>query len=220
MVAVLTSTIRFDVLSAYELVIPFIVGFFALDLIYGYRYRLYRKKIENDLLQAIIIMNNAFKSGRSITQAVNLVSEELEGPIALEFKKISMELSFGLDIEVAFKRFSERINIEEANYLTSSLSILNKTGGNIIKVFTSIEKTLFNRKKLRLELKSLTGSSKLIMYVLILVPICFVSLVSFINKDYFKPLFTSPIGIIIIISIIILYLIYIFVVRKVMKIRM
>lgn len=220
LVAVLTSTIRFDVLSAYELVIPFIVGFFALDLIYEYRYRLYRKKIENDLLQAIIIMNNAFKSGRSITQAVNLVSEELEGPIALEFKKISMELSFGLDIEVAFKRFSERINIEEANYLTSSLSILNKTGGNIIKVFTSIEKTLFNRKKLRLELKSLTGSSKLIMYVLILVPICFVSLVSFINKDYFKPLFTSPIGIIIIISIIILYLIYIFVVRKVMKIRM
>lgn len=220
LVAILTATIRFDVLSIYELVIPFVVGFFALDIIYEYKYRLYRKKIENDLLQAIIIMNNAFKSGRSITQAVNLVSEELEGPIALEFKKISTELSFGLDIEVAFKRFSQRINIEEANYLTSSLSILNKTGGNIIKVFTSIEKTLFNRKKLKLELKSLTGSSKLIMYVLILVPICFVSLVSFINQDYFKPLFTSPIGIIIVISIVTLYIIYIFIVRRVMKIRM
>ena len=37
-----------------------------------------RSQIENDLLQAIIIMNNAFKSGRSITQAIELVTKELE----------------------------------------------------------------------------------------------------------------------------------------------
>lgn len=220
LIAIITATIRLSVLRVYELLIPFIVGFYTLDIIYIYKYKLYRRKIENDLLQAIIIMNNAFKSGRSITQAVNLVGDELEGPIAKEFKKVSMELSFGLEIEVAFRRFASRIKIDEANYLTSSLSILNKTGGNIIKVFDSIEKTLFNRKKLRLELKSLTGSSKLIMYVLILVPISFIALVSFINKDYFSPLFNSPIGIIIVITILTLYIVYIFIVRKVMKIRM
>lgn len=219
-VAIITATIRLSVLRSYELLLAFIVGFYTLDIIYIYKYKMYRKKIENDLLQAIIIMNNAFKSGRSITQAVDLVGEELEGPIALEFKKVSMELSFGLSIEVAFKRFADRIQMDEANYLTSSLSILNKTGGNIIKVFNSIEKTLFNRKKLRLELKSLTGSSKLIMYVLILVPISFIALVSFINKDYFAPLFSSTIGIIIVLIIILLYVLYIFIVRKVMKIRM
>ena len=219
-VSIVIETIRFNVLSIYELVIPMIIGYFLLDIIFAYRYYRYRKKIEKDLLQAIIIMNNCFKSGRSITQAINIVAEQLEGAIADEFKKMSLELSFGLEIEVVFDRFAKRIKLEEAAYLTSSLSVLNKTGGNIIKVFTSIEKTLFNRQKLNLELKSLTGSSKIIMYALTLMPILFILVINFINKDYFAPLFTSAIGFIIMGVILILYITYIIIVRKIMKVRM
>lgn len=219
-VSIIIETFRFNVLSIYELVIPIILGYYLLDIIYAYRYYKYRKKIEKDLLQAIIIMNNCFKSGRSITQAISIVAEQLTGAIADEFRKMSLELSFGLEIEVVFDRFAKRIKIDEAAYLTSSLSVLNKTGGNIIKVFTSIEKTLFNRQKLNLELKSLTGSSKIIMYSLTLMPILFVLIINFINKDYFSPLFTSPIGFIIIGIMLVLYVTYIIVVRKIMKVRM
>ena len=218
--AIIVQTLRFKLLNILELLIPLIIGYFLLDIIYAYKYYKYRKKIEKDLLQAIIIMNNCFKSGRSITQAINIVAEQLDGAIADEFKKMSLELSFGLEIEAVFKRFSERIKLEEAAYLTSSLSVLNKTGGNIIKVFTSIEKTLFNRQKLNLELKSLTGSSKIIMYVLTIMPVLFVIIISFINKDYFAPLFTSGMGFIIIGVILVLYIAYIVVVRKIMKVRM
>ena len=149
-----------------------------------------------------------------------LVSTELEGPIAEEFKKIALEISFGLDIEVVFKRFANRIDLEEAAYLTASLSITNKTGGNIIRVFDSIEQTLFNRKKLRLELISLTSSSKLIMYVLIVVPLLFVTVISLINPTYFIPLFSSPLGLILLSIIIIIYITYIIVVRKIVNVRM
>ena len=217
---IIIQTLRFRILNIFELVIPMIIGYFILDIIYAYKYHKYRKKIEKDLLQAIIIMNNCFKSGRSITQAINIVAEQLDGAISDEFKKMSLELSFGLEIEVVFDRFAKRIKLEEAAYLTSSLSVLNKTGGNIIKVFTSIEKTLFNRQKLNLELKSLTGSSRIIMYALTVMPVLFVLVISFINKDYYGPLFTSPLGFIIIGIILVLYITYIIVVRKIMKVRM
>ena len=219
MVAIISKTIRLEVLSFYEMIIPLLVGYYALDFIYAYRYNKYRKRLENDFLQAIIVMNNAFKSGRSITQAVDLVSTELTGPISEEFKKISLELSFGLDVEVVFKRFADRIELEEAAYLTASLAITNKTGGNIIRVFDSIEKTLFNHKKLRLELKSLTSSSKLIMYVVIFVPILFVAVISIINPTYFLPLFSSPLGLILIGIMVIIYISYIIIVRKIVNIR-
>ena len=218
--SIIIQTLRFKILNIFELVIPMIVGYFLLDIIYYYKYHKYRKKIEKDLLQAIIIMNNCFKSGRSITQAINIVAEQLDGAISDEFNKMSLELSFGLDIEVVFDRFAKRIKLEEAAYLTSSLSVLNKTGGNIIKVFTSIEKTLFNRQKLNLELKSLTGSSRIIMYALTIMPIAFVLVISLISKDYYAPLFTSPLGFIILGAIVILYVTYIIVVRKIMKVRM
>lgn len=218
-IAMVAKTIRLEVLSPYEMAIPIIVGYYCLDIVYAYRYQIYRKRLENDFLQAIIVMNNAFKSGRSIVQAIELVSTELTGPIAEEFKKIALELSFGLDIEVVFRRFSERIDLEEAAYLTAALTITNKTGGNIIRVFDSIEKTLFNRKKLRLELKSLTGSSRIIMYVLILIPLIFVVILCLIDSTYFLPLFANPIGLILIFIMIIIYIAYIVVVRKIINVR-
>ena len=219
-VTIFSSTIQLRVTSLYEIIFPFLVGFFSPDILYIAKYKVHRKHIENDLLQAIIIMNNAFKSGRSITQAIDLVGAELDGAIAKEFRKMSSELSFGLSVDVVFERFAERIELEEVNYLTASLSILNRTGGNIIKVFSSIEESLFSKKKLWLELESLTSSSKLIMYVLFCVPIAFVIFVSVINPDYFLPFIESPIGIILLIIIILLYVFYIICVRKIMKVRM
>lgn len=218
--AIISKTLQFKVLALEEVFIPLILGYLALNIYYFLKYKQYRNRLENDLLQAIIVMNNAFKSGRSITQAIELVTKELDGPIADEFKLMHMQLQFGLSLDVAFSRFASRVNIEEVNYLTASLTILNKTGGNIIKVFSSIEKTLFNKKKLKLELRSLTGSSRIIMYLLSALPIFLVVVISFINPDYFLSLYTTPIGFIISFMALLIYISYIFVVRKVMKVGM
>ena len=219
-IAIFSKTIQYELLSIYELCFPLIIGFFMPDIVYISKYKIHRNKVENDLLQAIIVMNNAFKSGRSITQAIELVTTELDGSIAEEFRKMHLEITFGLSVDVVFKRFADRINLEEVSYLTASLSILNQTGGNIIKVFSSIEKSLFDKKKLKLELASLTGSSKMLMYCLFGVPILFVIFVSIINPSYFKPFYTTTIGALVFGLIIIMYIIYIFIVKKIMKVRM
>lgn len=220
LIAVFSKTIQYQVLKIYEIMIPLLCGYFIPNILLISRYKLHHNRLENDLLQAIIIMNNAFKSGRSITQAIHLVTEELTGTIALEFKKMELEMNFGLSIDVVFKRLSERVDLEEIAYLTASLSVLNRTGGNIIKVFSSIEKSLFNKKKLKLELDSLTGSSRLIVYVLFVVPILFILFVSIINPTYFEPFYTTDLGFLFMGIILTIYIVYIWFVRKIMKVRM
>lgn len=217
--AVFSKTMQLKIFRIYDIYIPFIFGFFIPDLLYYFKYKIHKRKMENDLLQAIIVMNNAFKSGRSIIQAIELVSKELDGTIAEEFKKMYLELSFGLGIDVVFDRFSNRVNIEEVSYLTASLTILNKSGGNIVKVFSSIEKSLFNKRKLRLELASLTSGSKMIVNVLMIVPLAFILLIRVINPEYFLPLFTHPLGYLIIGITIIYYIIYVIFVRKLLKVK-
>lgn len=219
-IAIFSKTIQYQILAPYEMIFPYLFGFCIPDALYIYKYKRYRNDLENDLLQAIIVMNNAFKSGRSITQAIELVTHELDGPIAEEFKKMYLEISFGLSIDVVFKRFAKRIELEEVTYLTASLTILNKTGGNIIKVFSSIEKSLFNKKKLKLELASLTGSSKIIVWALFMVPILFILFVSILNPTYFVPLYTTKLGLLLTVIMIMMYIIYIYFVRKIMKVRM
>lgn len=219
-IAVFSKAIQLKLIGLYEIWIPLLAGFFLPDVLFWVQYKVYRRKLENDLLQAIIVMNNAFKSGRSVTQAIYLVSTELKGVIAREYQKMYQEINLGLGVEEVFKRFADRVEFEEVNYLTASLSIINKTGGNIIRVFDSIEKNLVNKKKLRLELNSLTGGSKIIVNALFFVPILFVAFIWVVSPDYFMPLFTNPFGILLLVFMALYYVIYIICVRWIMKVRM
>ena len=213
----------------FQILISFLIGFFIPDLFLLGRKAYLKRKVESDILKAVIIMNNAFKSGRSTMQAIKIVSEELDSATADEFKKMYIDLTFGLSLENTFKRFAERVNIEEVRYITTSLTILNKTGGNVVKVFSSIEKNFFNRKRIDNELKSLTASSKAMFWILVSIPIFIVVLITFMdiitNKSFdfsvwfFRPLFISPVGWLLFSIIVILYILYTRIIRKVMKIR-
>lgn len=219
LVVVFSQVLQGRVISFFELFIYFILGYFILDiyLIYSKRRRI--KLIENQMLRSIIIMNNAFKSGKSTLQAVEIASRELSEPISLEFEKMYKDMKYGLSVDTVFERFANRINIEEARYVSSSLTILNKTGGNIVNVFSSIEKTLFSKKKLKEELRNLTASSNMIVKVLLFVPIVFIGIIYLLNPTYFQPLFSSPLGYMIIFLIILMFIVYVWFLQKIMKVK-
>ena len=226
--------------SFIDILIAGLVGFFSLDIYFIFSDMIKKRLVEQELLNAIIIMNNAFRSGRSTIQAIEIVAQELKGPIKQEFRKMHLEITYGLSLDVVFERFGKRVESDEVKYITSSLSILNKTGGNIIKVFSSVEKMLFNKRKLKQEMNSLTSSSKMLGIFLLLMPIIFVAVVSFISlginvsailkdpiaiiklfftESYFAPLFITTIGNILLGLIIIIYASYALAIKKALKVR-
>ncbi len=205
--------------SLFDILFSGLLGFFLIDIYFKFSDYIKKRQVEQELLNAIIIMNNAFRSGRSTMQAIEIVAQELKGPIKQEFKKMHLEISYGLSLDVVFDRFSKRVDSEEVNYITSSLSILNKTGGNIIKVFSSIEKMLFNKRKLKQEMKSLTSSASLISKILLFMPFIFVIFITFLQPDYFEPLFNTTLGNLLLCIIIFTYAIYAYVVNRIMKVR-
>ncbi len=201
------------------LLLIFIISFFMLDIYFKIEFKNRNKRIENDLLSAIIIMNNAFKSGMNIMQAVNIVESELDGAIKEEFKKINLDIKYGLSLEVVFERFYNRVKIEDIKYIASSLSLINKTGGNIVKVFSSIEKNFYDKKKINDEMNSLISSSVFMYRLLTIMPILLCLIILVVNPTFFLPLITTTIGKIIILLILILYICYVLVVKRVMKVK-
>lgn len=195
-----------------------IVCYYALDLGLIIIFKKKKQKIENDLLRAIMIMNNTFLSGSNIMKAIETVVSELDGPIQDEFKKILKDLKFGLDIDTAFSRFYNRINLPDAKYIALSLSLLNKTGGSIISIFNSIERSIMSRNELKKELKTITAASKLTYRILVSIPIMIVISILFINPSFFNPFIASPIGIIISLIVLILFLSYIIFIKKILKV--
>ena len=215
----LSDVLRYTGISLYQILLAFLLGFFSPD-VYWYSKEKYRKsQIDKDMLKAIIIMNNAFKSGLSIMQAIYMVSTELDGPISEEFRKMYIDISFGLDMDLVFERFTKRINTQEAHYITTSLTVLNKTGGNIVQVFASVERNAFTRKKLKEELGSLSASANAIYKILVAVPPVLSLILFVLNPRYFMPLLLTTIGKLVLALIIIIYVSYIFVIRKVVKVE-
>ena len=205
--------------SLLELFINFLIGYFILDIYLFYKNKMYKKRIDNELLRAVIVMNNAFKSGKSTMQALEIASTDLPEPIRSEFYKMYQEMKYGLSIDNVFDRFSKRIELEEIKYISATLSILNKTGGNIIKVFDSIEKSLYDKRKLKEELKNLTASSNLVVKLLMVVPLFFVFIIYILNPTYFDPLFETKLGLVVLFLIVIMFLLYIWFLQKIMKVK-
>ncbi|MFV3037665.1 type II secretion system F family protein, partial [Klebsiella pneumoniae] len=85
------------------------------------------------------------------------------------------------------ERFARRVKLQEAVYVSSSLTVLNKTGGNIVEVFSSIERTLFDKKKLKEEMKNISSAPKIVVIILSIVPVLFIGVVYLLNPTYFNP---------------------------------
>lgn len=216
---IVSYAIQGKIISFIGFIFSFIIGYYIYDIYLIIRKKNRNKKIKNDILRAVIIMNNAFKAGKSTLQAVSIASIDLPNPIAKEFKKIEEDMSYGLSTDVAFGRFAKRVNLEEATYIASVLTILNKTGGNIINVFSSIEKTLFDKKKLEEDLKNSTAASNLVVKFLMIVPLLFILVIYIVSPTYFNPLFSSTLGYFIILIIVIMFAIYIYLLNKIMKVK-
>lgn len=219
LLAFLSSIFNDKGLTIVSLLVNLILGYYLLDIFLFFYYKRQTKLIDNELLRAIIVMNNAFKSGKSTLQALNIAASELPEPISDEFKKMYLDMKYGLSVDAVFDRFAKRVDLEEAVYLSSSLTILNKTGGNIVEVFSSIERTLFDKKKLNEELKNISASPNMIIKVLFIIPIVFVLIIYILNPNYFKPLFESTLGYMIIGIIVLMFIIYVVLLKRIMKIE-
>jgi len=216
---IISDVFQYKPITSFQLLTAFLIGFFIPDILLISKEKMRKRQIEKDMLKAIIIMNNSFKSGLSIMQAIYMVSNELDGPISEEFKKMYIDLSFGLNMEVVFERFTNRIDTKEARYITTSLNVLNKTGGNIVQVFASVERNSFTRKKLEEELGALAASSSAIFKILVVIPVLLFATVFALNPAYLIPLFLNPVGWFLLTLMLLIYIVYIIVIRKVMKVK-
>lgn len=204
--------------NIYGFILVSFISFFILDVIVIVLFNKKKHLIEEQLLQAIVIMNNAFKSGKNILQAIEIVKSELPSPIKEEFETIYLDLNYGLELSTVFNRFYLRVKVEEAKYITSSLALLSKTGGNIVTVFNMIEKNFYDRLKIKNELSSLTSSSKFLYKILLFIPFIFVLVIIMLNPSYFKPLVNTTIGLVFDGIMVITYFLYIIIVKKIMRI--
>ena len=137
------------------------------------------------------ILANSTRSGMTLNQGIQLVSQEIAEPAKSEFKRLAHELSLGIDFNAAIRSMEKRVEDKEFQLFTATMLIQKKAGGNLYAVLDEMSQTLDERKLLKQEIKTMTAEQRYISYIVPVIPIFLVLMMNNIIEGFLDPLFTG-----------------------------
>lgn len=194
------------------------IGWKAPKPLVDWYYRRRVKKFVLQMIDALGLMSNGMKSGLSIVQALGMVSQEMPNPIQQEFNEVLRQNKIGVPLEEAFTSLGNRIKSDDVEMFVTSVNILKETGGNLAETFDTIVTTIRERIKIENKIEAMTTMGFYQGVFVMAIPPILGAVFYTSDPEFMQPLFTTPVGWLIIMVIFMLEAIGFFVIMKVIKI--
>ena len=141
--------------------------------------------------EAIDLMTRGLKSGLPITESIKVSAEEIADPVGTEMQQIIDQIRVGGNMEDALQETSQRLGLQEFQFLTVAMSIQAETGGNLAETLENLSDVLRKRRQLKLKIKALSSEAKASAYIIGSLPFVMVILIHLTNDQYLIPLITD-----------------------------
>lgn len=149
----------------------------------------------SQLPDALDLMARSLTAGVGLNDAFRLVAEELPAPVATEFGRVFEEVRFGRDYREAFHKMLERNpGVFDLRLMVSSILLQRETGGNLIEILENISGTIRARFSFQAKVRAMTSEAKFSALVLGGLPMGVIAILTLSNPDYLTPLYTDPLG--------------------------
>ncbi|SEO79773.1 tight adherence protein B [Salinihabitans flavidus] len=116
--------------------------------------------IEEQLPDAIELMVRSLRVGHPFSSAIQIVSKELDDPLATEFGMIADESAYGRDVGEALKDMAERLDMQDMRFLAVAVTIQQQSGGNLAEILAGLSKVIRARFRLFRRVKAITAEAK------------------------------------------------------------
>lgn len=202
--------------------ISILIGFFLLFLPYVYLRNLKTKRIlkfQSQLHEGLDLIARALRAGHSFTSSMKLAADEFSDPLGTEFRETLDEINFGVSVPEALKGMSERIDCSEVKYFVIAVIIQRETGGNLAELIESLAHIIRERFKFEGKVQVLTAEGRLSATILIALPILIGGWLQISNPLFLQPLFTEPMGKMMMIGAGILLVVGMLVMKQMVKIE-
>ena len=153
------------------------------------------KLMDSQLPDALDFICRALKAGHAFSAALSMVGEEVQEPIAGEFRTVFDEITFGVSIKNAMLNLTERVPNSDMRYFVMAVIIQLETGGNLTELLGMLANLMRERFKLFGKIKTLSAEGRLSGYILTGLPFVLAFLLNILNPGYMQVLFTDPTGI-------------------------
>ncbi|MDO9279768.1 MAG: type II secretion system F family protein [Polaromonas sp.] len=176
-------------------------------------------RFEAQLPEALDLMLRALRAGHSFASALQMVGEEMSDPVASEFSTVHDEVNFGVAVEQALTNLTARVPLTDLRYFVVAVLIQRESGGNLTEVLGNLSRLVRERLKLRSKVKVMSADGRLSAWILTLMPFALAALMNAFNPDFMAPLWTDPMGVVMLQYLLTMTVVGVVVMQKIIRIR-
>lgn len=143
---------------------------------------------------ALNIMAQSLRAGSSLAQAVIRAADQSDEPVRSELMRAANVIKMGTPVE-ALSIVSKRVDSPDWELVVVAVEVLEQTGGDLAEVFDQIRDTIRQRRLAREAIRTQTTNNRMTGMLLSILPILVVFMVRIISPDYFAPMLSSPVGV-------------------------
>jgi tight adherence protein B len=141
------------------------------------------------------MLAGSLQAGYSLPQALDTVVREGQPPMSVEFNRALVENRLGMPVEDALEGIGRRMSSQDFSWVVMAVRIQRDVGGNLAELLMTVAETLRERERLRRQVKVLSAEGRLSGWILGGLPVLFFAYLALANPRYLGPLWSTPLGI-------------------------
>jgi tight adherence protein B len=177
------------------------------------------REFEELFPEAIDTLARAVRAGHAFTTALELITSEINEPVAGEFRKLFEEQKFGMPVRDALLNLTQRMPLVDVKFFVTAVMLQRETGGNLAEILDNLSYVIRERFKIMRQVRVYTAQGRLTMLLLMGLPPIIVVSMLLMNPAFIRPLFADPIGHALVVVGITLQTLGYFVIRRIIQIQ-
>ncbi len=153
-----------------------------------------RRLFADQLPDNLQVLASALRAGHSLVGALSVVVEDCPEPSRQEFRRVIADEQLGVSLEEAFGVVARRMENSDLDQVALVAALQQETGGNTAEVLDRVSETIRERFELRRLVRTLTTQGRMSRWVVSFLPVGLLVLITAINPAYMAPLYTHPLG--------------------------
>jgi tight adherence protein B len=176
------------------------------------------RKFEEQFPEALDLISRALRAGHAFTTGLEMVANEMPGPVGEEFRLLFDRQNYGMSLGDALKAFAERVPILDARFFVTAVLIQRESGGNLAEVLDNLAGVIRERFRVKRQMRVASAHGRITGWVLVGLPPVLGMVLMTVNREHRELMLGETLGIQMMVGAAILQGIGTLIIRKIINI--
>jgi tight adherence protein B len=160
-----------------------------------------RARLQLQFKEALYSVTSSLAAGRSVENAFIAAEADLQllypggsADIVREFAAIRYRMMNGDTLENGLRQFADRAKLEDLTQFVDVFSTCKRTGGDLVEVIRRTAQVIGEKLDTHQEIAVMMAQKKFESRIIIIAPFVFVGGLNLVSPDYMMPLYSGPMG--------------------------